>query len=459
MYLDFYRLKQAPFHITPDPHFLFLSPSHKAALGTMIYGIDARQGFVAVTGEVGLGKTTIVRAYLERVDTRQLRTICIFNANITFPDLLQVIAQEFGLPCPADDPFSLVNQLHKVLINEYQQGRNVALLIDEAQNMPIETLEHLRMLSNLETATQKLLQIVLIGQPELDHKLNRHELRQLKQRIVLHVTIAPLTEEQSWAYVYHRLERASLSDEPIFTKQALKMLIKAAKGTPRVLNTLCSNALITGFGYQQKPVTHKVAREVIADLQGQGQVLSPRRRLVYVAVAILLAGLFWLSPYRDLVLAKVKGFDAFSALLLRHSVTHREAVPASRPVAAPRSDSNLPLEAAPSMPLTTATPPAQEQVSGGQPESVLSVEEELENGELPTPEAGADAPPPPPAAFPRVVSLQKGDSISKMALEMYGFINPALMERIRHHNPHIKNINRVTVGEEILLPAFPAVHE
>src|ERR671919_2347991 len=112
MYLDFYRLKQAPFHITPDPHFLFLSPSHKAALGAMIYGIDARQGFVAITGEVGLGKTTIVRAYLERVDTRQLRTICIFNANIAFPELLQMIAQEFGLTCPADDPFSLVNQLH-----------------------------------------------------------------------------------------------------------------------------------------------------------------------------------------------------------------------------------------------------------------------------------------------------------------------------------------------------------
>jgi general secretion pathway protein A len=457
MYLDFYRLKQVPFHITPDPHFLFLSPSHKAALGAMIYGIDARQGFVAITGEVGLGKTTIMRSYMERVDTRQLHTICIFNANITFLELLQAIAQEFGLTCPADDPFSLVNQLHKVLINEYQQGRNVALLIDEAQNMPIETLENLRMLSNLETATQKLLQIVLIGQPELDHKLNRHELRQLKQRIVIRVAIAPLTAEQSWAYVYHRLDRAKLSDEPIFTKPALKMLIKAAKGTPRVLNTLCSNALITGFGYQQKPVTDRVARQVIADFQGQGQVLSHRRRLVYVTVAILLAGLFWFSPYRELVLAKVKGFDAFSALLLRHSTAHRDTVPVSRPIAAPRSDSHLPLEAAPSMLLTTATPPVQEHGDSGPPGGVLNVEE-LENRE-PTIEAGADASPPPPSAFPRVVSLQKGDSISKMALEMYGFIDAALMERIRHHNPHIKNIDRVAVGEEILLPALPAAHE
>jgi hypothetical protein len=223
--------------------------------------------------------------------------------------------------------------------------------------------------------------------------------------------------------VHHRLDRATLSDEPIFTKQALKMLIKAAKGTPRVLNTLCSNALITGFGYQQKPVTGKVAREVIADFQGKGQVLSRRRRLVYMIAAVLLAGWFWFSPYRELVLAKVRGFDAFSALLLRHGTAHQNEVPASRPVAAPRRDSHLPLEAAPSMLLTTATPPAQEHVDGGQPEGVLSVAE-LENRAF-TIEAEADASPPPPAAFPRVVSLPKGGSISKIALEMYGFINAA----------------------------------
>jgi hypothetical protein len=298
---------------------------------------------------------------------------------------------------------------------------------------------------------------VLIGQPELAHKLNRHELRQLKQRIVIHVTIAPLTEEQSWAYVYHRLDRATLSDEPIFTKPALKMLIKAAQGTPRVLNTLCSNALITGFGYQQKPVTDKVAREVIADFQGQGQIVSHRRRLVYVAVAVLLAGLLWFSPYRELILAKVKGFDAFSTLLLGHGPAHRDALPVSRPVAAPHRDSHLPLDAAPSVLRTTATPAAQEYGDGGQPEGVPHVAE-LESRELAS-AAGTDVSPPPPAAFPRVVSLQQGDSISKMALEMYGFINPALMERIRHHNPHIKNIDRVAVGAEVLLPALPAAHE
>jgi hypothetical protein len=235
------------------------------------------------------------------------------------------------------------------------------------------------------------------------------------------------------------------------------MLIKAAKGTPRVLNTLCSNALITGFGYQQKPVPDKVAREVIADFQGQGQVLSHRRRLVYVAVAMLLAGLFWFSPYRELVLAKVKGFDAFSALFLRHSSAHRDAVSVSRPATTSRRDSHLPLEAVPSVLPTTATPPVQEHVDGGQPEGVLNIEE-LENREL-TIEAGADVSPPPPSAFPRVVLLQKGDSISKMALEMYGFINPTLMERIRHHNPHIKNIDRVAIGEEILFPALPAAQE
>ena len=166
MYLTFYRLNQAPFHITPDPAFLFLSSSHKAALGSIIYGIEERQGFVAITGEVGLGKSTILRSYLERVDPKQLRTIYIFNANVSFKNLLVAIYGEFGREFTTDDLFEMVNQLHQALIDEYQRGRNVALIIDEAQNMPIETLENLLMLSNLETATQKLVQIVMICQPE-----------------------------------------------------------------------------------------------------------------------------------------------------------------------------------------------------------------------------------------------------------------------------------------------------
>ena len=249
MYLEFYGLRKAPFQITPDPDFLFLSPSHKVALGAIIYGIEERQGFVVITGEVGLGKTTILRSYLERVDPHQLRTICIFNANVSFDGLLKTLYAEFDLEYNAEDLFESVKQLHSTLIQEYEQGRNVALIIDEAQNMPIETLANLLTLSNLETTTEKLLQIVLIGQPEFENTLNRPELRQLRQRLVIHEKIESLTSQESLAYIHHRLDKVKTHTDPIFQNKAETLLIKASKGTPRVLNTLCTNALIAGVGY------------------------------------------------------------------------------------------------------------------------------------------------------------------------------------------------------------------
>src|SRR2546428_8446108 len=297
MYLDFYHLKKAPFPITPDPEFLFLSPSHKAALGALVYGIEERQGFVALLGEVGLGKTTILRSYLERVDQAQLKPIYLLHANLAFRDLLNTLCQEFGLEVTPEPVAETVNRLHQVLIEEYKQGRNVALLVDEAQHMPLETLEHLRMLSNLETSTQKLLQIILVGQPEFEAKLNDHALRQLKQRLVIRATIAPLTAEESRDYILYRLAKVSTVDEPIFTRGALQAIIKQAQGTPRVLNILCTNALIQGFGYGQRRISAKIAQEVIAEYTGK----TPRRWWrPWVAVAgglALPAAWVWFSSY------------------------------------------------------------------------------------------------------------------------------------------------------------------
>ena len=300
MYLNHFKLKRDPFHITPDPSFLYLSPSHKEALASLIYGLKQRKGIVAVTGEVGLGKTTILRFLLQRYRQRaHLKTVFVFNSNISFKVLLKVMFQELGYPLPgksksspntdqtnqdvngpsgqsSDETSELVIHLHSLLIQEFQQKNRVILLIDEAQNMPVTTLENLRLLSNLETNTDKLLQIFLIGQPELEETLNTKELRQLKQRVAIRAKLEPLTPKETIAYIQHRLHKAGAKDKRIFTPQALDTIAKLSQGIPRKINILCDNALITGFGYGQTTIGDNIIKEVSNDLEGRSPFWSGR---------------------------------------------------------------------------------------------------------------------------------------------------------------------------------------
>jgi len=270
---QFYHLTKEPFHVTPDPEFLFLSPSHKQALGSLIYGVKNRKGFIVITGGVGVGKTTILRSYLEGVIHQKTKIIYIFNPNVTFKNLLKTIYKELGFLTKTDDSVEMLNGLYQILMKEYKEGNIVSLIVDEAQNMPMQTLENLRMLSNLETTKDKLLQIVLIGQYEFEQMLNQYSLRQLKQRIAIRYTIIPFTKKESIAYIKHRLEKASVNNNQLFTKEALKAIVKRAKGIPRHLNILCDNALITGFGYQKNPVDLKIVKEAIGDFKGKKNLL------------------------------------------------------------------------------------------------------------------------------------------------------------------------------------------
>src|SRR5215831_12559591 len=439
MYLDFYHLKKAPFHITPDPEFLFLSPSHKAALGALVYGIEERQGFVALIGEVGLGKTTILRSYLERVDQSQLKPIYIFNSNVSFSDLLKTLCREFGIEVLTEDVADTVNRLHQVLIEEYKQGRNVVLIVDEAQHMPIETLEHLRMLSNLETSTQKLIQIVLVGQPEFDTKLNAHALRQLKQRLVIRGTISPLSDEESRDYINYRLAKVSMLDEPIFTKGALQAIMKHAKGTPRVINVLCTNALIQGFGYHKRRISTKIVKEVIADYTGKKPQRLWRPRIAVAGITALLGALFWFSPYKEVALSKIN--LAQVTPVITPSVAPRMSPLQETPAAVP--DSVLPA------PISTPAQPTQP------PTPVVSP---------PSPEVSEPAPAvsttvytvPAPAVSTTVRTVKKGDQVARVALEVYGSSNNAVLEWIRKHNPQLRDLNRVDVGMQLTLPPLPA---
>lgn len=289
MYLDFFKFKREPFHITPDPEFLFLSRSHQEASASIYYGIEQRKGFIAITGEVGVGKTTILRSYLEGTDPERIKIIYIFNSTLTFKNLLKQILSELGLDPGDHDPSELIVQLFEYLIQEYKKDRNVVLIIDEAQNMSVETLEQLRMLSNLETSRDKLVQIVLVGQPEFEKKLELNELRQLKQRVAIRCRIDALSFEESLAYIQHRIMKASSFHNPVFTKGALKEIIKAANGVPRTINILCDNALITAFGYQRTPVDARIVKEVVADFKGQKRRSLFRWKPAMAAAAVLVA--------------------------------------------------------------------------------------------------------------------------------------------------------------------------
>ncbi|WNM64071.1 AAA family ATPase [Candidatus Nitrospira neomarina] len=315
MYFNFFGLRTKPFNTTPDPDFLYLSPGHKQALGSLIYGIKEKKGFIAVTGQVGLGKTTILRSFLNQNPQANQETVYLLNPNLSFTNLLKTLLRELGhTPIEGDDA-EVLEQLHFVLIDKYREGRTVVLLIDEAQNMPVDTLEHLRMLSNLETPKDKLIQIVLLGQPELDALLDRYELRQLRQRIAVRAIIQPLSKPESFEYIRHRLDKAGGEGKKIFTKSATALIVQEAKGIPRRLNILCDNALVTAFGYNTALVTAKIAKEVIGDLTGRpAHSLWKLVPLIGLAL-ILVLGLVALLPLTESKLSDMSSMPGAGQLV------------------------------------------------------------------------------------------------------------------------------------------------
>jgi general secretion pathway protein A len=298
MYLDYFGLGREPFHITPDPDFLFLSPSHKEAFATVVYGVEQRKGFVSLIGEVGTGKTTVLRAFLRRVENTSVRPVYLFNPELTFDELLRLVIRELGAEVEGTTTQELLDRLNWVLIEAYKANKNVALIVDEAQNIPVDTLERLRMLSNLETSSDKLIQIVLVGQPELQQKLDLHQLRQLQQRIAVRATINPLSRIEGLQYIQYRLHTAGCIRSDVFSQGALRAIVRRAKGNPRRINVLCDNALIAAFGSGEYSVLAKTVRAVIADESRRSY-----RRVPY-----------WVVPAAAAALVCVAGFAVLGAL-------------------------------------------------------------------------------------------------------------------------------------------------
>jgi general secretion pathway protein A len=282
MYTEHYGLREKPFSLTPDPRYLYLSTSHCEALAHLLYGIEQGEGFIAVTGEVGTGKTTLCRTLLERLGP-DTEVAYLFNPRLSGVELLEAISRELALP-PEGTRAQLLDQLNRFLLDASRRGRRVLLLVDEAQNLPIETLEELRMLSNLETTTEKLLQIVLFGQPELDALLDSPELRQLRQRIGVRWRLESLSDPEAGDYVRHRLRVAAGGDTELFTPAALRELRRRSRGVPRLVNLLADRALLAGYadGSLRVERAHvgRAAREILRARDLRRGRVRPRWRML-----------------------------------------------------------------------------------------------------------------------------------------------------------------------------------
>ena len=267
MYKSFFGLKENPFNVNPDPRYLFLTKEIEEALTGLMYGIQTRKGFITLTGEVGTGKTTLVNRLLDWLHHRRARTAFLFNSRMNSTQLFDFILAEFEIQCESRSKSQQLLKLNQWLLDRYRAGETVVLILDEAQNLTYPVLEEVRLLTNLETSTDKLLQIVLSGQQELEDKLRLPQLRQLRQRIMLRCKTVPLSKEQTHEYVQERLRIGGAAGAPIFSPKAMDAVHLYSLGIPRVINLLCEHSLVNAFVEQQRPIQPKIVEEVAREFQ------------------------------------------------------------------------------------------------------------------------------------------------------------------------------------------------
>lgn len=271
MYYKYYGFNEAPFNMTPNSRFFYESAKHSEALNSLLFAIEQRKGFVVITGEIGSGKTTVCRTLLNKLSGRT-QVALITNTHISGKDLLSTILEEFEIEYTPGSKSRLLSQLNSYLIEQLRQDNNVVLIIDEAQNLKPSVLEEVRLLSNLETESEKLIQIIFLGQPELKKKLALPQLEQLRQRIAVFFHLVPLTLKEAEEYIRHRLRIASGSDRTYFSPQAVEAVYRFSHGVPRLINQICDSALLNGFIYEKDVIDGVLMQEVIKE--------SPLRQIV-----------------------------------------------------------------------------------------------------------------------------------------------------------------------------------
>ena len=506
MYIEYFGFQEKPFSVTPDPRFFYTNPSYQEAYASFLYGIHERRGFIVLTGEIGTGKTTLLRRLMENMEPN-VRFVFFYNTTLTFEELLDFICDDLGLPIKEAGRLQKIQMLNQFLIEQFVREGTVVLLIDEAQNLGEEVLENLRLLSNLETATEKLLQIVLVGQPELETKLNKPELRQLKQRIAIQCRLERLDDEEVGPFIAYRLGAVGYKRPQLFLPEAIQEVAYYSKGFPRLINILCDNALLIAYATSQRRITAEIIREAAGDLRlesqggnsftteepqpspgelkrkrahdsvlseralhfGYGKVLDRSRRRARLVIITLFLSIGVMSFYAWWVNA---GFlenltDRLGTLshTLHGSIggwigdrrargTHPESSqqPAStdeskvfiRKGSPPIATDLLNIER-PMESRERRLPPEQSDSTSGSKSSIVG--------------KGGDDKAQPHDSIPAIASwrekpivVQPGSTIAEIAARTYGVQKNLGLDLIKEYNTHIENLNRIIAGQRLWLP-------
>src|SRR6202790_4324359 len=267
MYNAFFGFSESPFSLSPDPSFFFRSEQHEEALANLVYGVQARKGFIVLAGEVGTGKTTMLECLRDYLESQYIEFAFLFNSRVNTEQFFEMIAYDLNLPCERTSKTGVLFALNQLLVEQAQLGRTVVLIVDEAHNLEWEVLEEIRLLGNLENRNGKLLQIVLAGQPEFDRKLDAPNLRQLKQRIVLRCTLQPFTLRDAVEYIQTRMEKAGMPDQKLYSEELMAEIHVRSQGIPRLINAICDNLLLTAFAQESKTTNTEMLDEVCKDMR------------------------------------------------------------------------------------------------------------------------------------------------------------------------------------------------